>query len=170
MRAMPRGASCASELLKIAVAMSFSPRWFSPKRTIGFDLSFVNTTEMTANVVLVRIGNADFAKTGTFSPNAVIASRIAANSGEERWRLCRESRALRRRHRMGCSCDVSRASGGKHQASDRGGRRSSFRLDATTVHIGTLSEPSARRRREGWLAVHPAFLVAQDAFIGRSGR
>jgi hypothetical protein len=50
-------------------------------QTIGFDLSFVNTTNKIASIVLVRIGNTDFAKTGTFSPNAVIAWRIAAKSG-----------------------------------------------------------------------------------------
>jgi hypothetical protein len=48
---------------------------------VGFDLSFVNTTNKAANIVLVRIGNTDFAKTGIFSPNAVIAWRIAAKSG-----------------------------------------------------------------------------------------
>src|SRR5450631_1632835 len=48
---------------------------------VGFDVSFVNTTERTANLVLVRIGSTEFAKTGTFSPDAVIAWRIAAKSG-----------------------------------------------------------------------------------------
>ncbi len=50
---------------------------------VGFDLSFVNTSVKTANVVLIRVGQTDFAKTGMFSPNAVIAWRIAAKSGSE---------------------------------------------------------------------------------------
>ena len=50
-------------------------------QTVGFDLSFVNTSEKVANLVLIRVGRTDFAKTGTFSPNAVITWRIAAKSG-----------------------------------------------------------------------------------------
>jgi hypothetical protein len=52
-------------------------------QTVGFDLSFVNTSEKVANLVLIRVGRTDFAKTGTFSPNAVIAWRIAAKSGSD---------------------------------------------------------------------------------------
>jgi hypothetical protein len=52
-------------------------------QTVGFDLSFVNTSAKVANLVLIRVGRTDFAKTGTFSPNAVIAWRIAAKSGSE---------------------------------------------------------------------------------------
>jgi len=52
-------------------------------QTVGFDLSFVNTGDKTANLVLIRVGQTDFAKTGTFSPNAVIAWRIAAKSGSD---------------------------------------------------------------------------------------
>lgn len=50
-------------------------------RTVGFDVSFVNTTSKTANLVIVRIGETDFAKIGTFSPGAVIAWRLAASPG-----------------------------------------------------------------------------------------
>lgn len=53
------------------------------EQTVGFHFSFVNTGEKTANLVLIRVGRTDFAKTGTFSPNAVIAWRIAAKSGSE---------------------------------------------------------------------------------------
>jgi hypothetical protein len=52
-------------------------------QTVGFDLSFVNTSAKVANLVLVRVGQTDFAKTGTFSPNAVNAWRIAAKTGSE---------------------------------------------------------------------------------------
>jgi hypothetical protein len=52
-------------------------------QTVGFDLSFVNTSAKVANLVLIRVGRTDFAKTGTFSPNAVIAWRVAAKSGSE---------------------------------------------------------------------------------------
>lgn len=50
-------------------------------RTVGFDVSFVNTTSKTANLVIVRIGETDFAKIGTFSPGVVIAWRLAASPG-----------------------------------------------------------------------------------------
>jgi hypothetical protein len=53
------------------------------EQTVGFDLSFVNTSGKVANLVLIRVGRTDFAKTGTFSPNAVIAWRIAAKSGSD---------------------------------------------------------------------------------------
>ncbi len=52
-------------------------------QTVGFDLSFVNTSDKVANLVLIRVGRTDFAKTGTFTPNAAIAWRIAAKSGSE---------------------------------------------------------------------------------------
>lgn len=50
-------------------------------RTVGFDVSFVNTTDHVANLVLLRIGDTTFAKTGTFSPGIVIAWRLAAQPG-----------------------------------------------------------------------------------------
>jgi hypothetical protein len=50
-------------------------------QVVGFDVSFVNTTTKTASVVLLRIGSTDFAKTGTFSPGATIAWRLAAAPG-----------------------------------------------------------------------------------------
>lgn len=50
-------------------------------KVVGFDVSFVNTTEKVAKVVLIQIGDTTFAKTGTFSPNVVIAWRIAAIPG-----------------------------------------------------------------------------------------
>jgi hypothetical protein len=53
------------------------------EQTVGFDVSFVNTSQKAANLVLVRVGATDFAKTGTFTPNAVIAWRLAAKSGSE---------------------------------------------------------------------------------------
>jgi len=53
------------------------------EQTVGFDLSFVNASDKTSNRVLVRVGKTDFAKTGKFTPNAVLASRIAAKSGSE---------------------------------------------------------------------------------------
>jgi hypothetical protein len=53
------------------------------EQIVGFDLSFVNTTCAVASLVLILVGRTDFAKTGTFSPNAVIAWRIAAKSGSE---------------------------------------------------------------------------------------
>ncbi len=52
-------------------------------QAVGFDLSIVNTSTKVANLVLVRFGQTDFAKTGTFSPGAVIEWRIAAKSGSE---------------------------------------------------------------------------------------
>jgi hypothetical protein len=49
---------------------------------LGFDLSFVNTTSKTAKIVMIRIGDTEFAKVGTFSPGAVIAWRISAHAGD----------------------------------------------------------------------------------------
>lgn len=51
------------------------------KRVVGFDLSFVNTSQQVAKVVMIRIGDTDFAKVGKFSPDAVIAWRLAARPG-----------------------------------------------------------------------------------------
>lgn len=50
-------------------------------RAVGFDVSFVNMTNKIATVVLLRIGDTTFAKTGTFSPGVVIAWRLAAAPG-----------------------------------------------------------------------------------------
>jgi len=46
-------------------------------------MSFVNTFAKVANVVVIRVGRTDFAKTVTFTPNAVVAWRIAAKSASE---------------------------------------------------------------------------------------
>lgn len=51
-------------------------------QVVGFDISFVNTTEKTAKIVVIRIGATDFTKIGQFSPDAVIAWRIAARPGD----------------------------------------------------------------------------------------
>jgi hypothetical protein len=53
------------------------------EQTVGFDVSFVNTSDKIADLVFIRVGGTDFAKTGTFPPNAVVAWRIAAKSGSE---------------------------------------------------------------------------------------
>ena len=50
-------------------------------QVVGFDLSFVNTSPKVARIVIVRVGGTDFTKIGTFSPDAVIAWRIAAPPG-----------------------------------------------------------------------------------------
>jgi hypothetical protein len=50
-------------------------------QVVGFDLSFVNTSPKIARIVIVRVGGTDFTKIGTFSPDAVIAWRIAAPPG-----------------------------------------------------------------------------------------
>jgi hypothetical protein len=50
-------------------------------KVVGFDLSFVNTTNKVAKIVMVRIGDTDFTKIGQFSPDAVIAWRVAARPG-----------------------------------------------------------------------------------------
>ena len=50
-------------------------------QTVGFDLSFVNTTQKVAKIVMIRIGGTDFTKIGKFSPEAVVAWRIAAPEG-----------------------------------------------------------------------------------------
>jgi hypothetical protein len=47
----------------------------------GFDISFLNTSEKTAKLVLIRIGKTDFVKSGKFSPGAVIRWRLDAQSG-----------------------------------------------------------------------------------------
>jgi hypothetical protein len=52
-------------------------------RTVGFDISFVNTSDKVAKLVLIRIGATEFADIGTFSPNAVIAWRVAAKEGSD---------------------------------------------------------------------------------------
>jgi hypothetical protein len=49
------------------------------EQTVGFDLSFVNTSDRVATLVRTRVGRTD---SGTFTPNAVIAWRIAAKSGK----------------------------------------------------------------------------------------
>ncbi len=51
-------------------------------QVVGFDVSFVNTTTKVAKLVIIRIGETDFAKIGTFAPGAVIAWRIAAREGD----------------------------------------------------------------------------------------
>lgn len=48
---------------------------------VGFDVSFVNTTDQTAKLVMLRIGGTDFAKIGTFSPGTVISWRLDAPTG-----------------------------------------------------------------------------------------
>jgi hypothetical protein len=50
-------------------------------QNVGFDVSFVNTSAKVAKLVMIRIGDTDFAKVGTFSPDAVISWRIAAPPG-----------------------------------------------------------------------------------------
>lgn len=50
-------------------------------QVVGFDVSFVNTTQKVATVIVVRIGDTEFAKTGTFSPGVTIAWRLAAAPG-----------------------------------------------------------------------------------------
>ena len=51
------------------------------EQAVGFDVSFVNTTQKVATLVVIRIGDTDFVKTGTFSPGVVIAWRLAAQTG-----------------------------------------------------------------------------------------
>jgi len=48
---------------------------------VGFDVSFVNTTDQPAKLVMLRIGGTDFAKIGTFSPGVAISWRLDAPSG-----------------------------------------------------------------------------------------
>lgn len=48
---------------------------------VGFDLSFVNTTDKLAKLVLLRIGERDFVKVGTFSPGAVVSWHLDAPAG-----------------------------------------------------------------------------------------
>jgi hypothetical protein len=50
-------------------------------QVVGFDVSFVNTTSKVAKIVMIRIGETEFTKIGKFSPDAVIAWRIAAKPG-----------------------------------------------------------------------------------------
>lgn len=52
------------------------------EQVVGFDVSFVNTTTKVAKLVMIRIGETDFVKIGTFAPGAVIAWRIAAHEGD----------------------------------------------------------------------------------------
>jgi hypothetical protein len=54
----------------------------SSDRVVGFDISFLNTTGKTANRVLIRVGNTDFEKAGSFAPNTVIAWRVGAKGGD----------------------------------------------------------------------------------------
>jgi hypothetical protein len=51
-------------------------------QSLGFDVSFVNTTTKIAKIVVIRIGDTDFTKIGKFSPDAVIAWRVAAHAGD----------------------------------------------------------------------------------------
>ena len=47
----------------------------------GFDISFLNTSDKTAKLVLIRIGKTDFVKSGKFSPGAIVRWRLDAQSG-----------------------------------------------------------------------------------------
>ena len=46
----------------------------------GFDVTFMNTTDKMVKLVLLRIGHSEFAKTGKFSPGAVIRWRLDAQA------------------------------------------------------------------------------------------
>ena len=48
---------------------------------VGYDVSFVNTTNKVATIVMIQIGADEFTKIGTFSPNAVVAWRLDAPPG-----------------------------------------------------------------------------------------
>jgi hypothetical protein len=52
------------------------------ERVIGFDVSFVNTTAKVAKIVMIRIGDTEFTKIGSFAPDKVIAWRLAARPGD----------------------------------------------------------------------------------------
>ncbi len=50
-------------------------------RAVGFDVSFMNVSKVSAVLVLLRIGETDFAKTGIFTTGVNIAWRLAAIPG-----------------------------------------------------------------------------------------